>query len=187
MVRVDQDDPVAQPHDNLLQLTAIGTLSRDCLAHVCSARISRNRLYQFDDLSGSDTTSATGRGANYVAGSVGVVPIEQDGSLGVRTDLGSLPGEPRPNRKEQARSHPHECPFDRAGRFILAPDKSGARERLASACSGPLSAAFRADALVSRQSSGALPAVLAREERGQKSPKFCRGRTSVNERRLTPF
>jgi 6-phosphogluconolactonase (cycloisomerase 2 family) len=51
------------------------------------------------------------------------VPIEQDGSLGARTDLATLPGEPGPNRKEQASSHPHECPFDRAGRFILVPDK----------------------------------------------------------------
>jgi len=61
--------------------------------------------------------------ANYGAGSVGVVPIEQDGSLGARTDLATLPGEPGPNRKEQASSHPHECPFDRAGRFIVVPDK----------------------------------------------------------------
>ena len=61
--------------------------------------------------------------ANYGAGSVGVVPIEQDGTLGARADLATLPGEPGPNRKEQASSHPHECPFDRAGRFILVPDK----------------------------------------------------------------
>ena len=61
--------------------------------------------------------------ANYGAGSVGVVPIEQDGTLGARTDLATLPGEPGPNRKEQASSHPHECPFDHAGRFILVPDK----------------------------------------------------------------
>lgn len=61
--------------------------------------------------------------ANYGAGSVGVVPIEKDGTLGPRTDLATLPGEPGPNRKEQASSHPHECPFDRAGRFILVPDK----------------------------------------------------------------
>ena len=85
--------------------------------------ISRNRLYQFDDLSGSDTTSAKGREANYGAASVGVVAIEQDGSLGACTDLATLPGEPGPNCKEQASSHPHECPFDRAGRCILVPDK----------------------------------------------------------------
>jgi len=54
---------------------------------------------------------------------VGVVPIEKDGTLGARTDLVTLPGEPGPNRKEQASSHPHDCPFDPAGRFILVPDK----------------------------------------------------------------
>ena len=36
--------------------------------------------------------------ANYSAGSVGVVPIEPDGSLGPRADLVSLHGEPGPNR-----------------------------------------------------------------------------------------
>lgn len=61
--------------------------------------------------------------ANYTAGSVGVVPIEQDGTLGPRTDLVTLTGEPGPNRKEQAGSHPHNCPFDPAGRFIVVPDK----------------------------------------------------------------
>ena len=61
--------------------------------------------------------------ANYGAGSVGVVPIEKDGTLGARTDLVTLPGEPGPNRKEQASSHPHDCPFDPAGRFIVVPDK----------------------------------------------------------------
>ena len=61
--------------------------------------------------------------ANYGAGSVGVVPIAKDGTLGARTDLAMLPGEPGPNRKEQASSHPHDCPFDPAGRFILVPDK----------------------------------------------------------------
>ena len=61
--------------------------------------------------------------ANYGAGSVGVVPIEKDGTLGARADLAMLPGESGPNRKEQANSHPHDCPFDPAGRFILVPDK----------------------------------------------------------------
>lgn len=61
--------------------------------------------------------------ANYGAGSVGVVSIEKDGTLGARTDLVTLPGEPGPNRKEQASSHPHDCPFDPGGRFIVVPDK----------------------------------------------------------------
>lgn len=61
--------------------------------------------------------------ANYTAGSVGVVPIEQDGSLGARTDVQQLQGEPGPNRKEQASSHPHNAVFDPNGRFIAVPDK----------------------------------------------------------------
>jgi 6-phosphogluconolactonase len=61
--------------------------------------------------------------ANYTAGSVGVVSVAQDGTLGPRTDLVTLSGEPGPNRKEQAGSHPHDCPFDPAGRFVVVPDK----------------------------------------------------------------
>jgi 6-phosphogluconolactonase len=61
--------------------------------------------------------------ANYSAGSVGVVPIEKDGTLGPRSDLVSLPGEPGPDRKQQASSHPHDAVFDPSGRFIAVPDK----------------------------------------------------------------
>jgi len=61
--------------------------------------------------------------ANYTAGSVGVVPIEKDGTLGTHTDVQNLQGEPGPNRKEQASSHPHEVVFDLGGRFIAVPDK----------------------------------------------------------------
>jgi 6-phosphogluconolactonase len=61
--------------------------------------------------------------ANYTAGSVGVVSVEENGTLGPRTDLVALTGEPGPNRKEQTRSHPHDCPFDPAGRFVVVPDK----------------------------------------------------------------
>ena len=61
--------------------------------------------------------------ANYSAGSVGVVPIEKDGTLGPRSDLVNLPGEPGPDRKQQASSHPHNAVFDPSGRFIAVPDK----------------------------------------------------------------
>jgi 6-phosphogluconolactonase len=61
--------------------------------------------------------------ANYSAGTVGVVPIEKDGTLGPRSDLVNLPGEPGPDRKQQASSHPHEAVFDTSGRFIAVPDK----------------------------------------------------------------
>ena len=61
--------------------------------------------------------------ANYSAGTVGVVPIEKDGNLGPRSDLVNLPGEPGPDRKQQASSHPHEAVFDPSGRFVATPDK----------------------------------------------------------------
>jgi 6-phosphogluconolactonase (cycloisomerase 2 family) len=61
--------------------------------------------------------------ANYSAGTVGVVPIEKDGTLGLRSDLINLPGEPGPDRKQQASSHPHDAVFDPSGRFIALPDK----------------------------------------------------------------
>src|SRR5215469_7020184 len=61
--------------------------------------------------------------ANYSAGTVGVVPIEKDGNLGPRSDLVNLPGEPGPDRKQQASSHPHDAVFDPSGRFIAVPDK----------------------------------------------------------------
>lgn len=61
--------------------------------------------------------------ANYTGGSVGVVAIKNDGSLGALSDVVALKGEPGPNRKEQASSHPHDAPFDPAGRFIAVPDK----------------------------------------------------------------
>jgi 6-phosphogluconolactonase (cycloisomerase 2 family) len=61
--------------------------------------------------------------ANYGAGSVAAVPVRADGSLGARTDLVTLTGEPGPHRTEQASSHPHQCPFDPSGRFVVVPDK----------------------------------------------------------------
>jgi 6-phosphogluconolactonase len=60
--------------------------------------------------------------ANYTAGSVGVVGIEQDGSLGPRSDLVTLKGEPGSDGKRQASSHPHDAVFDPSGRFIAVPD-----------------------------------------------------------------
>jgi len=60
--------------------------------------------------------------ATYAAGSVGVVPIEKDGTLGPRADLVTLQGEPGPDRVRQTSSHPHEAVFDPGGRFIAVPD-----------------------------------------------------------------
>jgi 6-phosphogluconolactonase len=61
--------------------------------------------------------------ANYSSGTVAVLPIQADGSLGPVTDLAALPGKPGPHRTEQASSHPHDIMFDQRDRFIVVPDK----------------------------------------------------------------
>ncbi len=61
--------------------------------------------------------------ANYASGTVGVLEVEADGSLGALRSALPLPGEPGPHRVEQAGSHPHQLVFSRNGRFLLAPDK----------------------------------------------------------------
>jgi 6-phosphogluconolactonase len=61
--------------------------------------------------------------ANYASGTVSVLPIKADGSLGPVTDLAALQGKPGPHRTEQASSHPHDIVFDRRDRFIVVPDK----------------------------------------------------------------
>jgi 6-phosphogluconolactonase (cycloisomerase 2 family) len=51
-----------------------------------------------------------------------VVPIEKDGTLGPRSDLVTLTGEPGPDGKRQTSSHPHDAVFDPNGRFVAVPD-----------------------------------------------------------------
>ena len=69
---------------------------------------------------------ATGRFlvvANYGSGSIVVLPVNTNGSLGSRTDLVTLKGELGPHRTEQSVPHPHQCPFDPSGRTVVVPDK----------------------------------------------------------------
>jgi 6-phosphogluconolactonase len=61
--------------------------------------------------------------ANYATGTLALFPVNHDGSLGARADLVTMKGEPGPHRTQQESSHPHDCPFDRTGRYILVPDK----------------------------------------------------------------
>jgi 6-phosphogluconolactonase len=61
--------------------------------------------------------------ANYSTGTVAVLPINADGSLGALTDLVTLEGKPGPHRTEQAGSHPHDVVFDPGERFVVVPDK----------------------------------------------------------------
>jgi 6-phosphogluconolactonase (cycloisomerase 2 family) len=60
---------------------------------------------------------------NYSSGTVAVLPINADGSLGPLSDLVTLTGVPGPNPVQQASSHPHDVPFERSGRFVVVPDK----------------------------------------------------------------
>lgn len=61
--------------------------------------------------------------ANHLSGTLAVLALQEDGSLGAVTQLESLPGVPGPHRQEQPFSKPHFNPFDPAGRFVLVPDK----------------------------------------------------------------
>jgi 6-phosphogluconolactonase len=61
--------------------------------------------------------------ANYASGSLVLLPVRDDGTLGPVSDLAQLPGAPGPHRTQQTSSHPHHCPFDRSGRYIVVPDK----------------------------------------------------------------
>ena len=72
---------------------------------------------------GVDATNRFVICANYSSGTVAVLPIQADGSLGPLTDLAALPGKPGPHRTEQASSHPHDVVFDPRDRFIVVPDK----------------------------------------------------------------
>jgi 6-phosphogluconolactonase len=60
---------------------------------------------------------------NYASGTLAVLPINPDGSLAAVSDLATLRGDPGPHRTQQESSHPHHCPFDPSGRYVVVPDK----------------------------------------------------------------
>src|SRR4029077_5225046 len=60
--------------------------------------------------------------ASYPSGTPALLPINSDGSLGALSDLATLKGTPGPHRVEQPGSHPHHCPFEPSGRFIVVSD-----------------------------------------------------------------
>jgi 6-phosphogluconolactonase (cycloisomerase 2 family) len=61
--------------------------------------------------------------ANSSSGTVAVLPIEPNGSLGALRDLVPLTGKTGPHPTEQTSAHPHDVAFDPRGRFCLVPDK----------------------------------------------------------------
>jgi 6-phosphogluconolactonase len=89
--------------------------------------------------------------ANYATGSLALFPVNQDGSLGALADLALTKGEPGPHRTQQESSHPHDCPFDRTGRYVVVPDKGLDRIFL-----------YRLDAARGKLMPGDPPHVIAR-------------------------
>ena len=63
--------------------------------------------------------------ANYASGTVAVLPVATDGSLGEAVHVYDLPGEARPRHRigHQGSSHPHDIVLDPSGRFVVVPDK----------------------------------------------------------------
>ncbi|WP_339433902.1 lactonase family protein [Pseudomonas sp. EA_65y_Pfl2_P78] len=61
--------------------------------------------------------------SNHIGGSLAVMNIAEDGSLGSVNQLLKLQGPLGPHRLEQPFSKPHFNPFDPSGQFVLVPDK----------------------------------------------------------------
>lgn len=61
--------------------------------------------------------------SNHITGSLAVMNVLEDGSLGTLNQLLQLEGPPGPHRVEQRFSKPHFNPFDHTGNFVLVPDK----------------------------------------------------------------
>ena len=70
-----------------------------------------------------DAHEPLSRGSELCQRHLAVLPINQDGSLAPQSDLATTTGTPGPHRVAAGSSHPHHCPFDRTGRFIVVPDK----------------------------------------------------------------
>ncbi len=61
--------------------------------------------------------------AHYISGTVGVLPIAVDGTLGAVAQSIPLRGTPGPSKADQPGSLPHGVTPDATGRFLLVPDK----------------------------------------------------------------
>lgn len=61
--------------------------------------------------------------SNHIGGSLAVMNIAEDGSLGSINQLLKLEGPLGPHRVEQPFAKPHFNPFDPSGKFVLVPDK----------------------------------------------------------------
>lgn len=61
--------------------------------------------------------------SNHIGGSLAVMNVAEDGSLGAVNQLLKLEGPLGPHRVEQPFAKPHFNPFDPSGQFVLVPDK----------------------------------------------------------------
>ncbi|MGY2259692.1 lactonase family protein [Pseudomonas sp. SDO55104_S430] len=61
--------------------------------------------------------------SNHIGGSLAVMNVAEDGSLGTLNQLLKLEGPLGPHRVEQPFAKPHFNPFDHTGNFVLVPDK----------------------------------------------------------------
>lgn len=99
--------------------------------------------------------------ASYTDGMVASLPINPDGTLGPRSDLGAQTGEHGPHPTEQAGPHPHHNPFDPTGRFVAVPDKGLDRTFI-----------YRFDAERGRLLPGDPPSVAAQPGAGPRHAAF---------------
>ncbi|WP_455921222.1 lactonase family protein [Pseudomonas putida] len=61
--------------------------------------------------------------SNHITGTLAVLNVAQDGSLGSLNQLVKLEGPLGPHRVEQPFAKPHFNPFDHSGNFVVVPDK----------------------------------------------------------------
>ncbi|MBF8781381.1 lactonase family protein [Pseudomonas fulva] len=61
--------------------------------------------------------------SNHITGTLAVLDVNLDGSLGEVSQLVQLEGPVGPHRVEQPFAKPHFNPFDASGNFVLVPDK----------------------------------------------------------------
>jgi 6-phosphogluconolactonase (cycloisomerase 2 family) len=61
--------------------------------------------------------------SNHITGSLAVLNVGEDGTLGTVNQLVKLEGPLGPHRVEQPFAKPHFNPFDASGNFVLVPDK----------------------------------------------------------------